>query len=89
MCWDRRGGMPAKPGARHFRNLRPTSLSLRPDPFVTQGGERRDTGTSFLIKRVGPATIVQELCESRGGRPGLSVLTILLNRASALVTTCP
>ena len=43
-------------------------------------------------------TIVQELCESRGGRPGLSVLTSLLvsvdvknylNRASALVTTCP
>ena len=43
--------------------------------------------------------IVQELCESRGGRPGLSVLTTepsgfrgrkeLVNRASALVTTCP
>ena len=25
-----------------------------------------------------PAAIVQELCESRGGRPGLSVLTNLL-----------
>ena len=25
-----------------------------------------------------PAVIVQELCESRGGRPGLSVLTSLL-----------
>ena len=25
-----------------------------------------------------PALIVQELCESRGGRPGLSVLTSLL-----------
>ena len=44
------------------------------------------------------SVIVQELCESRGGRPGLSVLTSLLvsvdvknylNRASALVTTCP
>ena len=42
--------------------------------------------------------IVQELCESRGGCPELSVLTNLLvfrgrkellNRASALVTTCP
>ena len=37
--------------------------------------------------------IVQELCESRGGRPGLSVLTSLLVsvdvNASALVTTCP
>ena len=42
--------------------------------------------------------IVQELCESRGGRPGLSCPNEpsgfrerkdLLNRASALVTTCP
>ena len=44
--------------------------------------------------------IVQELCESRGGRPGLSVLTSLLvsvdvndkdllNHASALVSACP
>ena len=42
--------------------------------------------------------IVQELCESRGGRPGLSVLTSLLvsmdvkdllNHALALVTACP
>ena len=45
-----------------------------------------------------PAVIVQELCESRGGRPGLSVLTSLsgfrgrkaiLNHASALVSACP
>ena len=27
---------------------------------------------------IGPWFIVQELCESRGGRPGLSVLTSLL-----------
>ena len=41
--------------------------------------------------------IVQELCESRGGRPGLSVITSLgfrerkaiLNHASALVSACP
>ena len=43
--------------------------------------------------------IVQELCESRGGRPGLAVLTSLLsgfrgrkailNHASALVSACP
>ena len=43
--------------------------------------------------------IVQELCESRGGRPGWAVRPDepsgfrgrkeLLNRASALVTTCP
>ena len=43
-------------------------------------------------------SVVQELCESRGGRPGLSVLMSLtgfcgrkatLNRASALATVCP
>ena len=43
--------------------------------------------------------IVQELCESRGGRRGLSVLTSLmvslaakqyiLNHAHALVSSCP
>ena len=42
--------------------------------------------------------IAQELCESRGGRPGLAVLNepsgfrgrkAILNRASALVTACP
>ena len=42
--------------------------------------------------------IVQELCESPGGRPGLSVLTSLLvsvdgkavlNPASAFVSACP
>ena len=37
--------------------------------------------------------IVQELCESRGGRPnepsGFRGRKDLLNRASALVTTCP
>ena len=39
-------------------------------------------------------TIVQELCESRGGRPGLSVLTSLpvsvdVKLYSALVSACP
>ena len=36
--------------------------------------------------------VVQELCESRGGRPGLSSYAgrkDLLNSASALVTSCP
>ena len=37
--------------------------------------------------------IVQELCESRGGRPnepsGFRGRKELLNHASALVTTCP
>ena len=51
----------------------------------------------FRFAVSGCSPIVQELCESRGGRPELSVLTSLLvsvdvdllNRASALVTTCP
>ena len=38
-------------------------------------------------------SIVQELCESRGGPPnepsGVRGRKELLNRASALVTTCP
>ena len=32
----------------------------------------------YINIRVGTTIIVQELCESRGGRPGLSVLTSLL-----------
>ena len=32
----------------------------------------------FIPGEVHPVLIVQELCESRGGRPGLSVLTSLL-----------
>ena len=49
-------------------------------------GKQSDLGSaplwlSFLFKSCGLWTlscIVQELCESRGGRPGLSVLTSLL-----------
>ena len=32
----------------------------------------------YSERNEGDAAIVQELCESRGGRPGLSVLTSLL-----------
>ena len=49
-----------------------------------------------ITKKVRKVIIVQELCESRGGRPGLSVLTSFLvsedvknyrlNHASALVS---
>ena len=37
-------------------------------------------GTAVYLKGIGllKTIIVQELCESRGGRPGLSVLTSLL-----------
>ena len=55
-------------------------------------------GPSSLMRRAVKVTliIVQELCESRGGRTGLSVLTCLgfrgrkaiLNHASALVSAC-
>ena len=52
-----------------------------------QNGGRQGSRTCNGILRVGRLTtvrvsrtllIVQELCESRGGRPGLSVLTSLL-----------
>ena len=33
---------------------------------------------AFIVAYYYIAVIVQELCESRGGRPGLSVLTSLL-----------
>ena len=40
--------------------------------------ERRKPGEYVEMKQLSTAPIVQELCESRGGRPGLSVLTSLL-----------
>jgi len=33
---------------------------------------------SYQYRNLSEGVIVQELCESRGGRPGLSVLTSLL-----------
>ena len=61
------------------------------------------SGPCVGLSRARPGRVravrVQDLCESRGGRPGLSVLTTepsgfrgrkeLLNRASALVSACP
>ena len=38
---------------------------------------RREAGKYYDLGS-NPRAIVQELCESRGGRPGLSVLTSLL-----------
>ena len=57
--------------------------------FLTQDPLRKTTSTlltgtwdvpghSTAQNFIGYALIVQELCESRGGRPGLSVLTSLL-----------
>ena len=47
----------------------------------TDGGQCECVGTNDgICERAGTndGHIVQELCESRGGRPGLSVLTSLL-----------
>ena len=40
--------------------------------------ERRENNIIIVARGVLVGIIVQELCESRGGRPGLSVLTSLL-----------
>ena len=72
--------------------------SAMPVLQVNHFGGHSKTRYKKLFTYVESHFIVQELCESRGGRPGLSVLTSLLvsvdvkkllNRASALVTTCP
>ena len=48
--------------------------------FIVQDGWPLDRSSSLLGVEKMPMgqIIVQELCESRGGRPGLSVLTSLL-----------
>ena len=43
-----------------------------------QSRGQRDGCTINRAREFGNQFIVQELCESRGGRPGLSVLTSLL-----------
>ena len=47
---------------------------------VGGGGVRRGAGRGrvYTCRYIVTTFIVQELCESRGGRPGLSVLTSLL-----------
>ena len=40
--------------------------------------EAENSAIAAIVKCFYRALIVQELCESRGGRPGLSVLTSLL-----------
>ena len=52
--------------------------------FMGGGGDRTGDNSSRMVQRhkikrtLLVLFIVQELCESRGGRPGLSVLTSLL-----------
>ena len=50
--------------------------------FKTDGSDRMTRGSEFRscvkVEVAVLGSIVQELCESRGGRPGLSVLTSLL-----------
>ena len=58
-------------------NSEPSETGLYPGPvffLVFFGSDFMNTSLSLA----GNSFIVQELCESRGGRPGLSVLTSLL-----------
>ena len=76
------------------------SYGLIPNYFALSITGLQQTFTEFAAIKVTQGVkfiTVQELCESRGGRPGLSVLTSLLvsvvytevNHASALVSACP
>ena len=76
----------------------PHHTTVPPPPLPTT--DDKDDDDNNIKQRYLPAPhIVQELCESRGGRrPGLSVLTSLmvsvdrkaiLNHAHALVSACP
>ena len=64
------------------------NANKRSTPFIFRTLEGRQAWSLSLCQ-----TIVQELCESRGGRPnkpsGFHGRKELLNHASALVTTCP
>ena len=78
-------------------NLSPAEDPSGGDLNPRRRGERGKTIYRLLWQQAG--VIVQELCESQGGRPGLSVLTTepcgfrgrkaILNRANALVSDCP
>ena len=59
-----RSSRPKAPWSVQRRNMLPPGELCTPDTISTRTNSR--------------ALIVQELCESRGGRPGLSVLTSLL-----------
>ena len=43
-----------------------------------QADKRRQSSLDIIVSRASNYRRVQELCESRGGHPGLSVLTSLL-----------
>ena len=45
---------------------------------LTYQGQAETNAEAWFNIALRPRNIVQELCESRGGRPGLSVLTSLL-----------
>ena len=84
------------PGLCKYGSLTASAQRVHQNVMVIVMGYKTRTSAS-------QTGIVQELCESRGGRPELSVLTSLLvsqpsgfrgrkellNHASALVTTCP
>ena len=73
-------------------------MSLNGEKLELTGGGGGGGGDDYNYGQLLGPVIVQELCESRGGRPGLSVLTSLLvsvdvkailNHASAVVSACP
>ena len=95
------GGNPSNP--QRSRTYVPDSELDNSNKSATKHTERSVTSAIKYIRLCltatgSPPPSVQELCESRGGRPGLSVLTSLLvgfrgrkailNHASALVSAC-
>ena len=58
-----------------------TPVQIKPKNRLNRNGTNYSSGADAPLLYVRASTlyvIVQELCESRGGRPGLSVLTSLL-----------
>ena len=62
------------PGGERRRDMKRSKIFLE----RTREGHRQSDEHNQLQQLFPLSLIVQELCESRGGRPGLSVLTSLL-----------
>ena len=58
------------------RNMWTTAVQLHTKLYGNK--EELEKAATFILQTETLSVIVQELCESRGGRPGLSVLTSLL-----------
>jgi len=70
--------MPAFPGIEDFRQHKADirDMNLKPNDVLLTGYLKAGTYLRRLLLIL--FSIVQELCEGRGGRPELSVLTSLL-----------